>query len=118
MNAHVQVKDFALRDSKGRFRKSPGLPAAPETVPYERYSACWQRLDALSQIAFKMKMQWGLLGPLIADQLGRAEGPLNGLLEGGGVGLYVLSTEDADLMDYHLIQLGNLIDDLEAADVA
>lgn len=118
MNAHVQVKDFALRDSKGRFRKPSGLPPEPEVVPYSRYSACWQRLDALSQIAFKMKMQWGLLGPLIANQLGRAEGPLNGLLKGNSDGLYVLSKEDADLMDYHLIQIGNLIADLSAADVA
>lgn len=118
MNAHVQIRDSALRDDRGRFCKRTAVPPPPESVPYERYSTCWQKLDSLRRIAWKMKMQWGLLGPFIEDQLGLSDGPLNGLLTGGGDGLYVLSKADAELLDYHLIELGNLIDDLSAAEAA
>lgn len=94
------------------------LPTEPETVPYAQYSRCWQQLDKLSQIAFKMKMAWGLLGPKIADELGRSTGPLNGLLKDGGDGLYVMATEDVEIIEYHLIELGNLIEQMHAADAA
>lgn len=94
------------------------LPTEPETVPYAQYSRCWQQLDKLSQIAFKMKMAWGLLGPKIADELGRSTGPLNGLLKDGGDGLYVMATEDVEIIEYHLVELGNLIEDMHEADAA
>lgn len=94
------------------------LPTEPETVPYAQYSRCWQQLDKLSQIAFKMKMAWGLLGPKIADELGRSTGPLNGLLKDGGDGLYVMATADVEIIEYHLVELGNLIEEMHAADAA
>ncbi|MBN9468997.1 MAG: hypothetical protein J0J10_09520 [Bosea sp.] len=91
-------------------------PSEPEAVPYERWSEAWQRADRYNVLTHNISMLWRLLSPKIEDDLGRATGPLNGLLKGGGEGLYVLAKEDVEVLDYHLLKLGELIDDLVAVD--
>ena len=93
-------------------------PSEPEAVPYERWSEAWQRADRYNVLTHNISMLWRLLSPKIEDDLGRATGPLNGVLKGGGEGLYVLAKEDVEVLDYHLLKLGELIDDLVAVDAA